>query len=103
MDGTHNPTRREVVIGSAAAASLPALGMQLTPVLAAEGQATVTGFVFEDAAGTGARGQGTQGVAGVLVSNGKDVAKTDADGRYTLPLEEECVIFVIKPTGYAVP
>ena len=32
-----------------------------------------------------------------------DVAKTDADGRYTLPIDEESIIFVIKPSGYAVP
>jgi 3',5'-cyclic AMP phosphodiesterase CpdA len=103
MDGTHNPTRREVVIGSAAAASLPALGMPLAPVFAAEGRASVTGFVFEDEAGTGARGADARGIPGVLVSNGRDVTKTDAEGRYMLPLEEECVIFVIKPTGYGVP
>jgi hypothetical protein len=33
------------------------------------------------------------------VSNGREVAKTDADGRYTLPIEDESVIFVIKSTG----
>ncbi len=42
-------------------------------------------------------------MAGVLVSNGRDTARTDDEGRYTLPLEDEAVIFVIKPTGYALP
>ena len=56
----------------------------------------VTGLVFDDRAGGGGR----TGIAGVLVSNGRDVAVTDAAGRYTLPVGEETVIFVIKPAGY---
>jgi hypothetical protein len=31
------------------------------------------------------------------------VVKTDAAGRYTLPIDDESIIFVIKPTGYAAP
>jgi hypothetical protein len=31
------------------------------------------------------------------------VVKTDANGRYTVPIEDSATIFVIKPTGYAVP
>ena len=37
------------------------------------------------------------------ISNGRDVVKTDAAGRYTLAIDDESIIFVIKPTGYAVP
>ncbi len=40
---------------------------------------------------------------GVLVSNGRDVAVTDASGRYSLPLPDECVIFIIKPRGFMPP
>ena len=65
--------------------------------------ATVSGLVFEDKDGTGKPGPGNPGLAGVLVSNGKDIAVTDADGRYTLPLPEEAVIFVIKPAGFMPP
>jgi 3',5'-cyclic AMP phosphodiesterase CpdA len=101
LHSTRHPTRRDVVVG--AAATLPTLIASSVPVLAAEGQALVTGIVFDDTAGTGMRGPDTRGIPGVLVSNGKDVAKTDAQGRYTLPLEEEAVIFVIKPVGYAAP
>jgi C terminal of Calcineurin-like phosphoesterase/N terminal of Calcineurin-like phosphoesterase/Calcineurin-like phosphoesterase len=39
----------------------------------------------------------------VLVSNGRDAVRTDAAGRYALPIDDETIIFVIKPTGYAVP
>ena len=65
--------------------------------------ATVSGLVFEDKDGSGKPGPGNPGLAGVLVSNGKDIAVTDADGRYTLPLPEEAVIFVIKPAGFMPP
>jgi hypothetical protein len=64
---------------------------------------SATGIVFEDRSGTGRRTQGDPGIAGVLVSNGREVVKTDHDGRYVLPVDEETIIFVIKPTGYAVP
>jgi N terminal of Calcineurin-like phosphoesterase len=37
------------------------------------------------------------------VSNGREVVKTDASGRYALPIEDGRCIFVVKPTGYAVP
>ena len=47
-------------------------------------------------------GDGT-GLPGVLVSNGRDVTATDADGRWRLPAPEPCVFFVIKATGYMTP
>ena len=39
----------------------------------------------------------------MLVSNGRDVAVTGADGRYTLPLPDEATIFVVKPAGFMPP
>ena len=62
-----------------------------------------TGIVFEDRSGTGRRQPGDPGIAGVLVSNGREVVQTDSNGRYALPVDDETIIFVIKPTGYAVP
>jgi len=98
---THDLTRRDVMKGAAGAAALAAASVPLQP---AEAQgATVTGVVFEDRSGSGRRQPGDPGIAGVLVSNGREVTKTDASGRYTLPIDDETVIFVIKPTGYMVP
>jgi hypothetical protein len=54
------------------------------------------GVVFEDR-------EGRPGLSGVLVSNGRDVTATDAQGRWTLPAPAPCVIFVIKPAGYMPP
>jgi 3',5'-cyclic AMP phosphodiesterase CpdA len=96
-------SRREVVKGGGATAiALAAATLPAGPSQAADAE-TVTGVVFEDRSRAGRRQAGDPGIAGVLVSNGRDVAKTDAEGRYTLPIEEGMVIFVIKPTGYAVP
>jgi len=96
-------SRREIVKGTGAAAvALATASWSGSASLAADSQ-TVTGFVFEDRSRAGRRQAGDPGVAGVLVSNGRDIAKTDGEGRYSLPIEEGMIIFVIKPTGYSVP
>jgi hypothetical protein len=97
-------TRRDVVRGGGAAFTLATAASSLGPAFAAgAGDLTATGVVFEDRTGAGRRQPGDPGIAGVLVSNGRDVLRTDRDGRYTLPIDDETIIFVIKPTGYAVP
>jgi signal peptidase I len=88
--------------GSAAAA-VAAAAVPIGRAFAAGDATTVSGVVYENLSGGLRRQAGDPGIAGVLVSNGRDVAKTDADGRYTLPIEDESTVFVIKPTGYATP
>lgn len=63
---------------------------------------TVTGIVYESRTG-GPRQTGEQALPGVLVSNGREIVTTDAQGRYSLPIDDEAVVFVIKPSGYGVP
>ena len=63
----------------------------------------MSGTVYENRSGGTRRSASDPGIPGVLVSNGRDVAKTNANGRYVLPFENESIVFVIKPTGYAVP
>ena len=63
----------------------------------------VKGAVFESRSGTRERQAGDPGIGGVLVSNGREVVRTDADGRYSLPIEDGMAVFVIKPSDYAVP
>src|SRR5271165_6886052 len=92
-------TRRDVLIGAAGGLALAAV--DASPALA-QG-ATVSGAVFEDRDGSGAASAANPGLPGVLVSNGRDVAVTGADGRYTLPLPDEATIFVVKPSGYMPP
>jgi len=62
-----------------------------------------SGVVYEDANQNQRFDSGEKGIPGVLVSNQREVVKTDKNGRYTLPLEDGSVIFVIKPGGYATP
>jgi len=97
----HDITRRDVMKGGAATAAALATSVPLRPSLA-QG-ASVTGVVFEDRSGTSRRQPGDPGIAGVRVSNGREVVKTDAGGRYTLPIDDETIVFVIKPSGYMVP
>jgi hypothetical protein len=94
-------SRRDVVAFGTAAA-LSAAVAPLTPALAAT-PGTVSGVVYENRSGGRRRQPDVVGIPGVLVSNGRDVVKTDAGGRYTLPIDDESIVFVIKPTGYAVP
>ena len=95
------PSRRDIVKYGTAAA-LSAAIVPLGRAFAAD-SGTVSGIVYENRSGSVHRQASDPGIAGVLVSNGRDVIKTDTDGRYTLPLEDGSVIFVIKPSGYAVP
>ncbi len=66
-------------------------------------QTTATGYVYEDTNENGQRDRREQGIAGVAVSNGVDVVLTDANGRYQLPVYDDNILFVIKPSGYRVP
>ena len=100
-DGKLEVSRRDVLVG--AAGGLAAAFAPAGPALAGAEAATVSGFVFEDRDGAGRRDANSPGLAGVLVSNGRDVALTDAQGRYSLPLPDEATIFVVKPAGYMPP
>jgi hypothetical protein len=78
-----------------------AAGCTATPVAQETGFAT--GVVFHDRNGNGVRDRFDFGLRGVAVSNGRDVARTDAHGRYRLPVADDFTLFVVKPSGWAVP
>ena len=61
------------------------------------------GFVFHDQNGNGQRDEGEPGLPGVGVSNQREVVTTDAQGRWTLPCDDDTIFFVIKPRGWAPP
>lgn len=71
--------------------------------LSAFGQEMAKGHVFEDANNNGKRDLHERGVAHVAVSNGRDVSFTDTQGHYQLPIGEDNIIFVIKPSQYKFP
>jgi len=72
-------------------------------LLPAQAGVLVHGEVFVDRDGDGRRGAGEGPVAGVKLSNGREVVASDADGRFALELREGDTAFVVKPPGHAVP
>src|SRR5262245_20173894 len=92
------PSRRDLVVtaGATAVALVGGTGFAQRLHLA-------NGTIFEDSSGTGQRQVSDRGVAGVLVSNGRDVTATDAYGRYRLPMAASDCIFVIKPPHWTTP
>jgi C terminal of Calcineurin-like phosphoesterase/Calcineurin-like phosphoesterase len=90
------PTRRNAILATAGiAAGLTALPSRAgTPLLA-------SGAVFHDRNGGGVRRPGDPGIEGVLVSNGCEVVRTDAAGRWLLPTQPGSQIFVIKPPNWS--
>src|SRR5690606_3975295 len=61
---------------------------------------TARGYVYEDTNQNYTKDQNEKGISGVAVSNGVDVVQTDKNGYYELPVGEDNIIFVIKPTHY---
>lgn len=61
------------------------------------------GVVFEDRNGNGLRDEGEAGIAGVAVSNGREVVVTDQQGGWSLPASDDVIFFVVKPRGWMTP
>ena len=66
-------------------------------------QASGKGVVFHDKNRNGTRDQGEPGIGGVRVSNGSAITVTDSDGGYSLDVDDDTILFVIKPRGWQVP
>lgn len=66
-------------------------------------QNTISGYVFVDGNQNGKKDRREQGLAGVGVTNGIDVVLTDERGFYELPIGDDHIISVIKPSGFSVP
>jgi hypothetical protein len=79
---------------------LPLCQLLGAALLAAQPAAPVTGTVFADRNANGRRDPGEPGVAGVVVSNQLDVARTDSAGRYALAGPGHGVVFVSVPDGW---
>lgn len=66
-------------------------------------QTTVRGTVYNDLNKNGKKDRREEGIPEVAVTNGVEVVLTDHRGRYELPLSNDQIISLIKPTGYSVP
>ncbi|MBN6151122.1 calcineurin-like phosphoesterase family protein [Xanthomonas sp. AmX2] len=74
------------------------LALFAAPAIAAP--VVVDGTVYQERDGRAGRGAGERGIAGVQVSDGVRIVRTDAQGRYRLPVEAGRTVFVIKPDSY---
>ena len=61
------------------------------------------GVVFEDLNGNEVRDVGEKGISGIGVSDGSNIVETDAKGHWRLPVAEDVIYFVLKPSGWMVP
>ncbi len=61
---------------------------------------TVRGVVFDDRNTNGSRDPSEPGIAGVRVSNGVDIVTTDHLGNYEIEIDNDAIIFVIKPRDW---
>jgi len=107
--GARGRLRWMVTAVTAALAAL-VLAKAIAPVIAEAldpNEAAVTGILFDDANGNGARDDGEEGVGGVSVSDGVTVVETGADGRYSIEIDiarrTTDIVFITKPAGWAVP
>ncbi len=65
--------------------------------------ATARGHVYLDRNENQLRDAGEPGLGGVGISNGRDIVTTDPDGRYAIDVDDDTIIFVIKPRGFRTP
>jgi len=59
--------------------------------------------VYHDRNGNGQRDALEAGVRGVAVSNGREVVRSDWRGRWRLPVDDDAILFVVKPRGWRTP
>jgi hypothetical protein len=78
-----------------------ALVAVLMASLGASAADVARGYVFHDENGNGVFDDAEPGIEGVHVSNGREVVATDAGGQYALPISDDTILFVIKPSGWS--
>ncbi|MBD1428846.1 calcineurin-like phosphoesterase C-terminal domain-containing protein [Sphingobacterium litopenaei] len=69
----------------------------------ASAQQFAKGIVFEDSNRNGKRDKKEKVLPNVAVSNGREVVQTNSKGEYKLPVGEDNILFVVKPSGYMTP
>lgn len=66
-------------------------------------QDVLDGAVFDDRNRNSQQDPGERGIAGVEVSNGREIVTTDRQGRYEIPVRDGETVFLTQPAGYQVP
>ena len=81
----------------------PTTPQPTTPQPTAPKTETARGTVFDDKNGNGKRDRDESGIKDIRVSNGSLIVTTDQNGKYELPVDDDSIIFVIKPRDWATP
>ena len=61
------------------------------------------GFVYNDINGNKTMDNNEPGIPNVYVSNGVEIVKTDKNGKYSISISDDAIIFVIKPRDWMTP
>ena len=95
-------TRRDALLSMTAAASaLVASGRRVQASLVEDSE-IACGIVYEDVSGGISESALRRGIAGIMVSNGRDVTLTAENGAWTLPVKCGDSVFIIKPAHWSV-
>lgn len=95
-----------IAVGALVQAAEPATPVPSATVstsTAAPQPQVASGFVYHDVNGNGYRDNNEPGVPDIRVSNGRDIVETDERGRYELAVDDDTILFVIKPRGWRTP
>jgi 3',5'-cyclic AMP phosphodiesterase CpdA len=64
---------------------------------------TARGTVFHDVNNNGKQDDSEVGLAQIRVSNGQDIVRTDDQGNYEIQVDNDDIVFVIKPRDWVMP
>lgn len=78
------------------------LAAALALSMSVNAQQTAKGYVYNDVNGNRKLDRSEKGLPKVPVTNGREVVLTDEKGKYELPISDDQIISVIKPSGYKV-
>jgi C terminal of Calcineurin-like phosphoesterase/N terminal of Calcineurin-like phosphoesterase/Calcineurin-like phosphoesterase len=81
-------------------------GLPLVAPLSSAGDSAgqkASGVVFVDQNNNRKFDTGERPLEGVRISNGRQIVKTNDQGRYEISVDDDDIIFVIKPRGYRTP
>lgn len=96
--------KKKLMFRGWSAGSLPCLLLLLViPLTAGASAKWARGVVFLDINRNGVQDAGEKGLPGVPVSNCREVALTNGQGEFKLPVSDETIIYVVKPSGCAFP
>lgn len=80
-----------------------AVASAASPTHGSEQTSQAKGIVFLDRNENQTFDEGDKPLADIRVSNGRDIVRTNAEGKYELTVDNDDIIFVIKPKGYRTP